>query len=104
MKKLFAARLLMELGVPTRGDCVISETIADIQHDTISNIEYRVVFRFPNQTDGTAWECTYVSPATDEIPKDPWDILDRPGVEVPVECALVRPRQVLQTVWLEVDE
>lgn len=62
------------------------------------SITHRVVFSFPGQDDGTAWEAFYSSAATEYQDEAPWEYDNK------VKCTLVRKMPVTVEEWCEVDE
>jgi len=97
MKKKFKSSYLKDLGLPN--EClqgVIHEN--EITDSSRWSLGYRVVFSFPDQNDGTAWEAFYSAGATEYQDESPWEYDDE------VECTLVRKVPVTIEVWDEVDE
>lgn len=94
-KRMFSREYLVdELDLP-RGENEVKREIID-QRRWVT--VYSLIFRTPDQTNGTAWETTYEQGSTEMQDTRPWE--DEPLVE----CTLVREEDVTIRQWVPVEE
>lgn len=92
IKKLFPKENLLALDLPYEAE------EKEIVSRTRWSIVYKIIFRFPDQNDGTAWMTFFEEGATENQETSPWE------GKKEVECSLVKKVLVTKFEWQQITE